>query len=231
MCPIEAGPQSAGDARRRPSRRARRPLLLGRELPGRPARSRAGPPSARAHAAADPHGHRPLQPDARRAGRGRAGAAGDDPLRDPRGRDRDVDRAPRDPEPGDPGPADRRGAGRMGGPSGPRRPRAPGACRRADGRGHAGAARGDRGGGSALRPDRRSARGGRLIPVRRAALPRRHELPDRGRARALRAGQAADACRGQRRRVAAALNPPRQSSSTRWSRGRRTRSPVRLARR
>ena len=86
-------------------------------------------------------------------------------------------------------------------------------------------------GGSALRADRRSARGGRFIPVWGAALPRRAtSFPTED-------GRAHFALVG-RRRLSRATGTGRscsrraaESSSIRWSRGRRTRSPARLARR
>ena len=109
-----AGPEGARDAGRRAPRRARRPLLVGRQLPGRPARS--------AHASAS-------RSSGRRFGSTWTSSLSSQMLAEPGEavlilpaatryeipgrRHRDVDRAPRDPEPGDPGPAHRRGAGRV----------------------------------------------------------------------------------------------------------------------
>ena len=114
-CADCARPQGARDAGRRAPRRAGRPLLLGGQLPGRPARPAPGARIARTHAASHPYGHRHFEPDARRAWGSGARASGRDPLRDPGRRHGDLDRAPGDPEPGDPGPADLRSARRVGG--------------------------------------------------------------------------------------------------------------------
>ncbi len=217
--PTRAGPQGARDARRRAPRRARRPLLRRAATSSTSCPTRARPRGARAHAASDPHGHRALEPDARRAGRGRADPAGGDALRDPRRRDRDLDRAPRDPEPRDPGPADRRGAAGVGGAAGPRRSRAarslPARC------GRAALPSSARRSPRRSRSTRRSPTcgGRRLVPVRRAATtPTATELPDRRRARAFRPGPAAAPHRGERRRFAARSRPAAASSSTRSSR-------------
>ena len=96
------------------ARRDRRPVLDGRQLPRRAARSRVRRRRAGAGPAARAPGHRGVEPDARRSRRGGGAAARRDPLRAARRRHRDHHRAAHRLQPRDPGPAHRRGAQRVG---------------------------------------------------------------------------------------------------------------------
>ncbi len=142
--------------------------------------------------------------------RGGAAAARDDALRDSRGRDRDLDRAPDHLQPRDPGSADRRGA------LGVRRPR------RAGRAGAAGAGRARpvcrHAARSAPRstPSSSSTRGieelaeeGDSLPVRRPDAVRGLGLSDARRQGALQSPQ--DRRARRRRRPARALHPPGQA--------------------
>ncbi len=192
-------PDRTRDAGRRARPRAGRPVLVGRELPRRPAGPGPGAGIARTDPAADPHGHRSLVADAGRPRRGRAAAAGGHAVRDPRRRHRDDDRAPGGAEPRDRGSANRRGEAGIAGPA---RPRGPGATRDRAGAGrveHARSAPRDRGGGPRLRSDRRAERGRRLVPVRGPSALRGNAVRDRRRPGTFRAGPRSRAALGGRR--------------------------------